>query len=149
MESVFALASATAALRIYFTAVLAEVSVRAGRVAEVLALLDQALEAVKEPGVGFFLPEIHRLRGECLMLLDARNRDQALRSFGTALEIASRQGAHLLELRAAASRARLWTSVGKPENGISPLREIYARFTEGFDAPDLVAARALLNQFGG
>jgi class 3 adenylate cyclase/predicted ATPase len=146
MESAFAHVSAVAALRLYFTAVLAEVLARAGRAEAALALLDQALAAVKEPGVGFYLSEVHRLRGECLMMLAAGNRDAALRSYDTALEVASQHGATLLQLRAATSRARLWMSAGQPESGLALLREIYASFTENFDAADLVAARALLDR---
>lgn len=146
MESAFAHVSAVAALRLYFTALLAEVLARAGRAEAALALLDQALAAVKEPGVGFYLSEVHRLRGECLMMLAVNNRDAALRSFDTALEVASRHGATLLQLRAATSRAQLWMSAGRPESGLALLREIYASFTEGLDAADLVAARALLDR---
>jgi class 3 adenylate cyclase len=149
MESEFGYVSATGALRFYFTAMMADVSLRAGRAEEVLALLDQTLDTVKEPGVGLYLPEVHRLRGECLMLLDAGNHDPAQRALDMALEIAHRQGAYLLQLRAAASRARLSASAGRPGTGIAQLREIYARFTEGFDAPDLVEARALLDRLRG
>jgi adenylate cyclase len=34
---------------------------------------------------------------------------------------------------------------GKPEEARQVLSEVYALFTEGFDAPDLKAARAVLD----
>jgi hypothetical protein len=36
-------------------------------------LLDRAIAAIDEPGVGFYLPEIYRLRGECLLALGREN----------------------------------------------------------------------------
>jgi len=145
MESQFAGVPFPGALRLYFTAVMAEVRAAAGRVDEALKVLDEARE--QEPGVGFYLPEIHRVRGDCLALIEAR-RAEAMREFDTALELAGRQGAHLLRLRAAAGKLRLMAATGHPEAGITSLREILAMFTEGSAAPDLVEARALLDRFG-
>ena len=61
-----------------------------------------------------------------------------------ALEIAQDKKTLSLELRAAVSLGRLWTKQGQPERARELLAPIYARFTEGFDCPDLVEARALL-----
>ena len=64
--------------------------------------------------------------------------------FRRALEIAQDKKTLSLELRAAVSLGRLWTKQGQPERARELLAPIYARFTEGFDCPDLVEARALL-----
>jgi adenylate cyclase len=64
--------------------------------------------------------------------------------FLKAIEIARRQEAKLLELRAVMSLARLWQHQGKNAEAKSMLAEIYGWFTEGFDTPDLQAAQALL-----
>ena len=64
--------------------------------------------------------------------------------FHQALDIAHRQGAKLLELRAACSLARLWQQQGKKEEAHQLLAEIYGWFREGFDTVDLKEARALL-----
>ena len=74
----------------------------AGRPADGLAHLDRAIAAVDEPGVGFYLPEIHRLRGECLLSLNRRNKAEARQAFTTARDDARQQGAKLFENRAAA-----------------------------------------------
>jgi hypothetical protein len=76
--------------------------VAAGRPADGLAHLDRAIAAFAsdEPGVGFYLPEIYRLRGECLLSLNRRNKAEARQAFRTARDYARRQGATLFEHRA-------------------------------------------------
>ena len=44
-----------------------------------LAHLDHAIAGIDEPGVGFYLPEIYRLRGECLLALDRDNKEAGAR----------------------------------------------------------------------
>jgi len=67
-------------------------------------------------------------------------------SYHTALEVARAQSAKSWELRAATGLARLWKDAGKVDEARSLLEGIYAWFTEGFDSPDLVEARALLEE---
>ena len=95
-------ATATSPLPQYFLGLAAEVLLAAGRPADGLAHLDRAIAAVDEPGVGFYLPEIHRLRGECLLSLNRRNKAEARQAFTTARDDARQQGAKLFENRAAA-----------------------------------------------
>jgi predicted ATPase len=66
--------------------------------------------------------------------------------FLTAIEIARRQQAKSLELRAAMSLSRLWQQQGKKEEARQILAEIYGWFTEGFDTKDLQEAKALLDE---
>jgi predicted ATPase len=61
-----------------------------------------------------------------------------------ALEIAHRQQAKSLELRAAISLGRLWQQQGKRAATHQLLAEVYGWFTEGFDTADLQEARGLL-----
>jgi hypothetical protein len=49
-------------------------------------------------------------------------------------------------LRAGTSLARLWRDQGKIADAQALLAPIYDWFTEGFDAADLVAAKALLDE---
>jgi predicted ATPase len=63
-----------------------------------------------------------------------------------ALDIARRQEAKSLELRAAMSLARLWQQQGKHAAARGLLAPIYGWFTEGFDTADLQEARTLLDQ---
>jgi hypothetical protein len=79
----------------------------AGRPADGLAHLDRAIAGIDEPGVGFYLPEIYRLRGACLLALDRGNKDEARSCFAMARDIAGRQRAVIFERRAEASLAEL------------------------------------------
>jgi predicted ATPase len=73
-----------------------------------------------------------------------RNRSAA--SVKHAIEIARNQAAKLFELQAAVSLARLWRDQGKHAEARDLLGPIYNWFTEGFDAPDLKDAKALLDE---
>jgi predicted ATPase len=63
-----------------------------------------------------------------------------------AIEVAQKQQAKSLELRAAASLARLWHPQDKKADAHHLLSEVYGWFTEGFDTKDLQEAKALLDQ---
>jgi predicted ATPase len=66
--------------------------------------------------------------------------------FLKAIEIARRQQAKSLELRAVMSLARLWQQQGKKEESHGMLAQIHGWFTEGFDTRDLQEAKALLEE---
>ena len=61
-----------------------------------------------------------------------------------ALDIARRQEAKSLELRAAMSLSRLWQQQGKRTEAHALLAPIYGWFAEGFDTADLQEAKTLL-----
>jgi class 3 adenylate cyclase/tetratricopeptide (TPR) repeat protein len=84
----------------YSRGLAADVLLAAGRPADALAHIERAVAGIDEPGVGFYLPEIYRLRGECLLALDRTNKDEAQRAFATARHIAKQQGAVIFERRA-------------------------------------------------
>jgi class 3 adenylate cyclase/predicted ATPase len=64
--------------------------------------------------------------------------------FHKAIEVARRQSAKSLELRAVMSLSRLWQQQGKKGEALQMLAEIYNWFTEGFETKDLQEARVLL-----
>jgi len=68
--------------------------------------------------------------------------------FREAIEIARRQGAKSLELRAAMSLGRLWATRGKAREAHALLSDIYNWFTEGADTVDLGEAKSLLEEPG-
>jgi class 3 adenylate cyclase/tetratricopeptide (TPR) repeat protein len=100
-------ATAVGPLPQYYLGLAAEVLLAAGRPADGLAHLDRAIAGIDEPGVGFYLPEIYRLRGACLLALGRDNKDEAHSAFATALDIARRQGAVILQCRAEAAISEL------------------------------------------
>jgi predicted ATPase len=61
-----------------------------------------------------------------------------------ALSIAREQEAKLWELGAATSLAQLCGDQGRREEARDLLAPVYGWFTEGFETPELKAARALL-----
>jgi hypothetical protein len=66
--------------------------------------------------------------------------------FQRALDIARRQQAKSLELRAALSLSRLWRQQGQRVAARQLLGELYGWFSEGFETADLQEARALLEE---
>ena len=115
---------------------------------EALGLLAQSEVAESGTGTLQFAAERHRIEGECLLALAAPDTDAAEACFHRALAISRRQGARLLELRCAVSLARMWQRGGQRARARKLLAGVYACFTEGWEAPDLVAAAALLRSLG-
>jgi predicted ATPase/class 3 adenylate cyclase len=96
-------ATAAGPLPQYYLGLAAEVLLAAGRPGDALGHLDRAIAGIDETGIGFYLPEIYRLRGACLLALNRNNRIEARSAFVAASEIAKRQGCVILERRADAS----------------------------------------------
>jgi len=110
-----------------------------GNIDEGLAAISEAQEMAEGTEAHFWDAELHRLRGE-LLLARPGDEDEAEGCFRKALQVARRQGARSLELRAATSLARHHPD----DESLRLLKELYGWFTEGFDTADLQEARALL-----
>jgi predicted ATPase len=130
-----------------FLGLLAEACGRAGQVEEGLRALREALEAIQTTEERICEAEVYRLRGQ-LLLQSAAQQGEAEAWYQQALEIARRQQAKSLELRAAMSLSRLWQRQGKRAEARQLLAPIYDWFTEGFDTADLQEAKALLEELG-
>ena len=103
-----------------------------------------AAGAVVESGTDrYWVAELHRLRGE-LLRAQGSGPGRVAASFRQAMDVALQYGARMLELRAAVSLARLWQSQGRRGAAWEMLAEVYGWFEEGFETPDLRAARAVL-----
>jgi predicted ATPase len=133
----------------YSLALLAEAYGKAGRAEDGLAALAEALTVVDNSGERFYEAELYRLKGELTLKqssvqsLESRVKE-AEECFHHAIDIAYRQSAKSLELRATMSLSRLWQQQGKKEEARQMLAEIYGWFTEGFETKDLQEAKALL-----
>ena len=135
----------------FFLASLAEAALRQGQVADGLQAVAEALRLTATNFDRFWEAELHRLQGELLLAQAGTQHpahgsgaaDAAMR-FQQALDIARRQEAKSLELRAAMSLSRLWQTQGRHAEAHMLLAGIYGWFTEGFATADLQAAQALL-----
>jgi len=130
----------------HFAGMIAEVYGEAGRVEEGLAAVSEGLAMVDETGGRFSEAELHRLRGELLLLQHgATASSEADACFHRALEIARTQEARAWELRAAMSLVRLWQGRERHADARRLLSGVYVAFSEGFDTRDLKDARRLLD----
>ena len=152
--------------RPYYLTLLAEAYGKAGQVEQGLTALAEALDVVGKTGERFYEAELYRLKGELTLQQEnqkSKGKNQkseipdpksqilepqleAETCFHKAIEIAQRQSAKSLELRAATSLACLWQQQGKKAEAHDLLSEIYNWFTEGFDTKDLQEAQTLLEE---
>ena len=157
--------------RPYYLSLLAEVHIKANHLDEGQRFVAEALQLVETREEHVYDAELYRLKGELLLAQESKNQKAKIKRqkfenpdpisqilepqseaegcFQKALEIARRQEAKSLELRAAMSLARLWQRQNKVDEARELLEEIYHWFTEGFDTKDLQDAAALLSELGG
>src|SRR5215813_7923342 len=128
----------------YFCTLLAEVCDHVGHTAAVLQALAEAHTLVEQHEERWWEAEVHRLRGVLLLRQTATPQAEAETWLQRALDVARRQEARSLELRAAMSLSRLWQQQGRRVEARDLLAPIYGWFTEGFDTADLQEAKALL-----
>ena len=102
---------------------LADVYGKAGRAEEGLHILAEALVAIDNYAERYSAAEVYRVQGELLLLQATPEVLQAETSLQHALDVARRQQARSLELRAAMSLARLWQHQGKRDQARRMLAE--------------------------
>ena len=95
----------------YFLALLAEAQASGGLIDEGLATLAEALVALPSGRNFFYKAELYRLQGELLWQRPGSDEHAVENCFQQALDIARRQQAKLIELRAAMSLGRLWSDI--------------------------------------
>ena len=170
--------------RTYFLALLAAGYGGAGQADEGLATVAEALRLVDKNDERFYEAELHRLKGELTLKQESQKAkvkeqkskitdprpltsnpqaavaQEAEGYFQKAIEIAQRQQAKSLELRAVMSLVRLRQQQATQQGSRttqhetrtrldaarSMLSDIYHWFTEGFDTKDLQEAKTLLEE---
>ena len=133
----------------YFCTLLAEVCAHLGHTADGLQALVEAHTLVEQHDQRYWEAEVCRLRGAVLLRQPETPQSEAETWLQRALDVARRQEAKSLELRAAMSLARLWQQQGKQAEARALLAPIYGWFTEGFDTANLQDAKVLLAELGG
>jgi hypothetical protein len=107
-------------------------------------MIDEAI-SIADQGSGLTLiPEFYRLKGELLHAASGANGAGAEPWLRRAFEVAAELDARMPQLRAAIGLYRSRREQGDAEHRGGVLRAVYATFTEGFTAPDLVDAGNLL-----
>jgi hypothetical protein len=134
------------ALGAAFPGLLADVYAQEGQVEEGLATLAEALAAAQTTGERWGEAELYRLRASLLLRQTGTPQAEVETWLQQALDVARRQEAKSLELRAAMSLSRLWHQEGKRQEAHDLLAVVYAWFTEGFGTADLQEAKALLEE---
>jgi class 3 adenylate cyclase/predicted ATPase len=127
-----------------FCTMLADVCAYLGQTEDGLQALAEAHTLVEQHEERWWEAEVCRLRGGLLLRQTGTSQEEAEAWLQRALDVARRQEAKSLELRAAMSLSRLWQQQGKRQEAYDLLAPIYHWFTEGFDTADLQDARALL-----
>jgi predicted ATPase len=118
---------------------------QAGREADGLALIDEALEIAGRGAGMTLLPEFQLLKGDLLLALPQENGANPEPWFQRAFDVAQVLDARMSQLRAAVRLCRLWRDQDNLEHGSRVLRAVYDTFTEGFTTADLTEARVLLD----
>src|ERR1700730_15358288 len=132
------------ALTAVLTSDLAIALTRAGRPDEADAAIDKAMAFGEPTHSHFHPPEMMRIKGD--LLASGPHWSEAEYWFSRSLDLAREQSALAWELRTATSLAHWWARQGRCDEAPRVLRPVYDRFTEGFDTPDLRAAKRLLDE---
>ena len=117
---------------------------RNGALKEALGAVTMGLAVTQVEGERHWEAELHRIKGETLLASPDADSGQAEAAFRQAIEVAQRQKALSLELRAAMALGSLLATRGERAQAADCVASVYSRFTEGFNTADLVAARALI-----
>ena len=138
-------ATGAALLVPYYCTLLADVAAHLGHPDDGLQALVEAHTLMEQQEERYWEAEVCRLRGVALLRQPGTPPAEAETWLQRALDVARRQEAKSLELRAAMSLSRLWQQQGKQAEAHELLAPVYGWFTEGFDTADLQEAKALLD----
>jgi tetratricopeptide (TPR) repeat protein len=134
----------TDAYRVFFLVAMAEMHSATGEIGEAQATLKEAQDLIGRTGEHLVEPTLWLVSGR--VQLAGGDQAAAQEAFEAAVEIAHAQGNKMLELRALVAIDELRLAQGLAPGEHHRLRSIYESFTEGFDAPDLLAAATVLDE---
>jgi DNA-binding winged helix-turn-helix (wHTH) protein/predicted ATPase len=129
----------------YLLGVKAESLLKHGAARDGLNAVAAAFDAAESTGERFWLAELHRLHGELqLAANEASATREAEQAFLTAIDLAERQQANLLALRAALSLGRLWRHTGRDAEARRRVAAARADLVESAELLDVIEASAFL-----
>jgi predicted ATPase/DNA-binding winged helix-turn-helix (wHTH) protein len=115
---------------------------------EALDVANQAIERASESDNLLYLSELLRTRASILVARPLADEEEAEKTLLRAIGLAQSQSALAWELRAATNLALLRYKQGRRGAAKDVLEPVYRQFTEGFAAPDLLAAKRVLQEIG-
>jgi hypothetical protein len=119
-----------------------------GRVEKALALVRKELTGIEQSGAHQAAAQLHRLKGEAVLMSDSSATAQTETCYRKAVEIARGKSAKWWELRATVSLARLLRdSIATKRVRCSPKSITW--FRRRFDTADLKDAKSLLQELAG
>jgi tetratricopeptide (TPR) repeat protein len=118
-----------------------------GEYERAVVALDEAIERAQEKSIGFYVPELLRLKG-CSLLASGTDGDEGLECLRRAVDLASAQGAYSLQLRAANALARALLDAGRRAEARELIVPTRARCPESQITPELRAADELIAELG-
>ncbi|MCP3388079.1 winged helix-turn-helix domain-containing protein [Bradyrhizobium sp. CCGB12] len=125
-----------------FATALAEGLLAQNQPDEALRTINEAIAQIPDHGESFDMPEMLRVKGD--ILVKAGNTAEAESVLRRSLDLSRRQSAVGWELRGAISLGHIWERTGKAADARVLLAPLVARYQEGLQTRDLVAARGLL-----
>ncbi|MBK9176020.1 MAG: AAA family ATPase [Flavobacteriales bacterium] len=124
---------------------IAEIHLLDGNPSEALKFLDEGLEIIAKTGERLYEAELHRVRGEALVVLD--RKEEALANMVRAIEVALELEHNLWLIRAATGHTRLSKRLGVTPIHLDTLAKVHEWFTEARDGRDVTEAGEVLKEF--
>jgi class 3 adenylate cyclase/predicted ATPase len=106
-----------------------------------LSIVEQTLSDLDDVTGRAWEAELYRQRAQLLLTLDKTKASEAEGYLKEAIDVARRQSARSLELRAATALATLWRTHGRFDEARGLIEPVYSWFNEGTDTADLRRAR--------
>jgi predicted ATPase len=122
---------------------LAKAEARAGDVDRAVAVIDEAMATCERTEYRAFEAELHRVRGEMLLLRDTSDPAPAEEALRSAICVAKQQGARSFELRAALSLAKLYQTTARPVDAHAVLAPALDGFVPSLEMPEIAEAMLL------
>lgn len=121
----------------------AEAQTHLKRFEEALRLINESIAGIGERGESFDMPEMLRVKGQILRF--SGHAPEAEACLQQSLELSRKQCALGWELRTAVTLGDLWLETGRATDACALIEPLYRRYEEGFERPDLIAAKRLLD----
>lgn len=123
----------------------ADIHARSGDDGTALSIVEQVLSELDDTTGRAWEAELYRQRAQLLLAQGGAGASEAEASLKEAIDVARRQNAKSLELRATGTLATLWGKQKRFDEAQNLIEPIYSWFSEGADTADLRRARDIRN----